>query len=139
MSATLGALKFNSLIGPPPVLPRAQVALHTRAGTGGTGARVQPATGSEHQITLERIIAASTRFTEQYTYRSIIGTVVSFTLNGANWTTTTSHNFLVLGVEITENVPLVRAVGIDPDGNDFDITSAARIVSRWRLVAVPAP
>lgn len=138
MAVSLNTTKFNELRGTPPVLPEAGAVLHTRPGTGGVGARIQPATGREFTITLVRIIAEASRASQQYGYRSLIGTVVTFTLDGTSWATAYSVNFLVTGVEILESRPMVRSCGVDPDGNAYDYSPAGLIVSRWRLVAVPS-
>ena len=137
-TAQLGSIKFNDVLGTLPMLPRAATSLHTRAGTAGVGVRVQPASGVETDVTFVAITTSANWLSTQKSYRALIGTVVAFTFSGVSWTTAYSVNFLVLGVEITEAKPLVRAVGIDPDGAEFDYTPAGRIVSRWRLVAVPS-
>lgn len=139
MGVSLATTKFNELRGPQPLLPEAVPVLHTRPGTAGVGARIQPAKGPECQITLVRLIAEASRFSQQYGYRSLIGTVVTYTFEGTSWATTFGYNFLVLGVEVLESRPMVKAVGVDPDGSTFEYTPAGLIVSRWRLAAVPVP
>lgn len=138
MGVALATTKFNELRGPQPKLPEAMPVLQTRPGTAGVGARLQPASGQECEITLVRLIAEASRISTQYGYRSLIGTVVAYTFEGTSWATAFGVNFLVLGVEIIESRPMVRAVGVDPDGSAFEYAPAGLIVSRWRLVAVPS-
>lgn len=138
MGVAIGAYKFNELRGTPPILAEAGVVLQTRAGTGGVGGRVQPATGREHEVTVVRVTTAATRFSTQYGYRAAIGTVVDFDLDGTSWATTYGFNFFILGIDILESRPLVRSVGLDPDGVEYDYSPAGLIVSRWRMVSVPS-
>ena len=138
MPATIGSHNFVSLQSPPPNLQEAGVALHTRPGTGGVGARVQAATGSPTEVEVMAVVAASARLSTQYGYRAAIGTIVNFTHDGVNFGTTYSTNFLVVGVEIVDSRRVIRCVGLDHAGSQIDISPAGVIISRWRLVPVPA-
>ena len=134
----IGSLKFDGFVGVPPKLPEASVSLHSRPGVGGIGARVQPAVGQETEITVQRIVALASWGATQYSYRALIGTVVTLSINGGSWATSYSVNYLILGVEIVESRQVIKAVGVDPDGTAYDLSPAVVIVSRWRMVAVPS-
>jgi hypothetical protein len=138
MSVSIGAKKFDGLIGPGPELPRVKPIVYTRPGTQNVGARIQPSVGVETEVRVSRLIAASSRFTEANSYRSLIGTLVAFVDGSNNYTTTYSVNFLILDVMIEESKIVGRVVGRDPDGNVLDLASGAKIVSRWRMIAVPS-
>lgn len=138
MPVSIGSTKFNDLKGPPPKIQRVATSLFTRPGTGGVGARVLPATGEHFELTLVAIVNDSNRLTTQYGYDSLIGTVQAFSHKGVSWTTAYSTKFFIQAVEIVESRTLARACGIDPDGAAFDYAPAGRIVSRWRVVAVPS-
>lgn len=138
MSVSIGAKKFDGLLGPGPELPRVKPIVYTRPGTQNVGARVQPASGVETEVRVVRTVAVASRFTEQNSYRSLIGTLVAFVDGAVNYTTTYSVNFLILDVTIEESKVTGKVVGTDPDGSALDLASGARIVSRWRMIAVPS-
>lgn len=138
MSVAIGAKKFDGLIGPGPELPRVRPIVYTRPGTTNVGARIQPSVGVETEVRVSRIIAAASRFTEANSYRSLIGTIVAFVDGATNYATAYSVNFLILDVTIEESKIVGKVVGTDPDGNVLDLASGAKIVSRWRMIAVPS-
>lgn len=138
MSVAIGAKKFDGRIGPPPALPRVKAIVYTRPGTTNVGARLQPGSGVETEVRVSRLIAPASRYTEANSYRSLIGTLVAFIDEGVNYTTTYSVNYLILDVTIEELRLVGKTVGTDPDGNPLDLASAGKIVSRWRMIAVPS-
>ena len=138
MSIAIGAKKFDGLLGPGPELPRAKPIVYTRPGTTNVGARVQPVSGVETEVRVTRTLALASRLTEQNSYRALIGTIVAFVDGSVNYATTYSVNFLILDVTIEESKITGTVVGVDPDGTPFNVTAGARIVSRWRMIAVPS-
>lgn len=137
MAASLGAYEFDGLIGPPPKLPEVAVDLFARPGSPSIGARIHPSIGMESQVQFLRIVNDSTRLSTQYSYRSAIGSVLAFAHKGVSWSASYSVAFLVLSVDIQESRTIPKACGIGPTGVAFDYSPAGRIISNWRLVAVP--
>lgn len=138
MAIQIGTATFDGRLGPGPELPRPQVILYTRPGTANVGARVQSTVGLETEVRVVRHLAESSRLTTQAGYRSLIGTVVAYIEGAVNYATSFGVNFLVIDVTIEESATIPRAVGIDPTGSQIDIAPAGRIVSRWRMIAVPS-
>lgn len=138
MAVSIGPFKFNEMRGNPPMLSESRAVLYTRPGIAGVGARVQPTVGHETDITVMRVTTAAARVGTLHNYRAAIGSVFSIVIDGVNYTAAFSLNFLILGVEILETRPMVRSIGIDPDGVTYDYAPAGLIVSRWRIVAVPS-
>jgi hypothetical protein len=138
MSVAIGTQKFDGLVGPGPELPRVKPIVYTRPGTANVGARIQPIAGVETEVRVSRIVAVANRFSTQNGYRSLIGTVVAFVDGATNYTTTYGVNFLILDVTIEESKVVGRVVGSDPDNTLIDLANGARIVSRWRMIAVPS-
>jgi hypothetical protein len=138
MSVAIGTVKFDGLLGPGPELPRTKPILYVRPGTAHVAGRVQPIAGVESEIRVVRHLANTNRLTVANGYRTLVGTIVAFIDGSVNYTTTYSVNFLILDVTIEESRQLIKVVGIDPDGTQFDSSPGGRIVSRWRMIAVPS-
>lgn len=138
MSVAIGAKKFDGLIGPGPKLPQVRPVVYTRPGTQNVGARIQPLAGVESEIRVSRIVAASSFSTEENSYRALVGTIVAFVYKSVNYASTYSVNFLILDVTIEESKVVGKVFGIDPDGSVLDESAGVKIVSRWRMIAVPS-
>lgn len=138
MAVAIGTLTFDGLLGSGPSLPRAKPITYTRPGSPSVGARIQPSIGMETEIRVVRYMAEASRLPTQNSYQSIVGTVVGFIDGGTAYESTYGINFLVLDVTIEESRAIPRVVGIDPSGVSIDHTPGGRVVSKWRLLAVPA-
>lgn len=138
MVAKLGSYEFTAHIGPPPQLPRATVVPFSRPGTAGTGAKVHALQSPEFQLQLVAHLAESSRVSTQNGYRSAVGTILQLLIAGTDYDAT-GFRFLVHGVEILESRALVGYVGRNYAGTAVSYFPAGRIVTQWRLQAVPYP
>jgi hypothetical protein len=138
MVAKLGSFEFTAQVGPPPQLPRATVVPFSRPGTAGTGAKVHATQSPEFQLQLVSHGAESARVAAQNGYRNSVGTILQM-LIGATDYDTVGFRVLVLGVEILESRALVGYVGRNYAGSPVSYFPAGRIVTQWRLQAVPYP
>lgn len=139
MAAKIGTLhEFTAHVGAPPQLPRPVVEQFTRPGIAGTGVKVHATMAPEFTVQLVAHGAESGRVAEAAAYRSMVGTVQQLQLGGVNYDAA-GWRFLVLGVEIIESQAIVAFYGRTFSGSAVSYSPAGRIVSAWRLQAVPYP
>lgn len=139
MAAAIGSVhEFTAHVGTPPQLPRPVVEQFTRPGIAGTGAKVHATMAPEFSLQLIAHGAESGRVAEAAAYRLMVGTVQRLRLGGVDYDTA-GWRFLVLGVEIIESQAIVAFHGRNFAGSAISHTPAGRIVSVWRLQAVPYP
>ncbi len=138
MVAKLGSYEFTAHVGPPPQLPRATVVPYSRPGTAGTGAKIHSAQSPEFQIQFVTHLAESSRVSTQNGYRTAVGSILQLLMAGTDYDTV-GFRFLVHGVEILESRALVGYVGRNYAGTGVSHFPAGRIVTQWRLQAVPYP
>jgi hypothetical protein len=137
MSAKLGTYEFTAHIGPPPMLPRSLVEPFSRPGANGTGAKIHGAQAPESVIQLVAHGLVANRISTQHGYRTLVGTVQTLILGGHNYNTSSGFDFLVLDVEVVESRVIPAFIGLTFLGAQVTYAPAGRIVSQWRLQAVP--
>jgi hypothetical protein len=139
MAAAIGSVhEFSAHVGTPPQLPRPVVEQFTRPGIAGTGVKVHATMAPEFTLQLVAHGAESGRVAEAAAYRSTVGTVQRLRLGGVDYDAS-GWRFLVLGVEVIESQAIVAFHGRNFSGAAVSYTPAGRIVSAWRLQAVPYP
>jgi hypothetical protein len=136
MVAKLGSYEFTAHVGPPPQLPRATVVPFSRPGTAGTGAKIHATQAPEFQLQLVAHGAESARVGAQNGYRTSVGTILQMIIGATDYDSL-GWRVLVLGVEVLESRALVGYVGRNYAGSPVSHFPAGRIVTQWRLQAVP--
>lgn len=137
MAAKLGTYEFTAHVGPPPMLPRAMVEPFTIPGAAGTGAKIHAGYAPESVIQLVAHGAAANRVSTQNGYRTLVGTIQTLILGGFNYNTSAGFDFLVLDVDVVESRVIPAFIGLTYLGAQVTYAPAGRIVSQWRLQAVP--
>lgn len=138
MAVTLGAHYFDAHLSPPPVLPTVQVQPFVRPGAAGTGARLQARTSTRNSLVFVRHVSASTRLTVAHGYDASVGFLLSLSLGAFDYDNA-GYRFLVEGVQILEARTVPLWTGRNSSGSQVTISPAARIVSRWTLLAIQYP
>jgi hypothetical protein len=139
MPALIGtAYEFSAHIGPPPQLPRPVTEQFTRPGLAGTGVKIHATMAPEFNLQLVAHGAESARPAAADAYRTLVGTVQRLRLTGVDYDAL-GWRFLILGVEVIESQAIVAYHGRSWAGLQVSYAPAGRIVTSWRMQAVPYP